>query len=123
MMSEIRALRQIVEQHLAGFAWVKPPARNPSRPKVLRQMLDSGFSPRLARELLEDLPRELDAQQAQAWVKGPPIALRTLGSDHGIIERGGVFALVGPTGVGKTTTTANWPPVACCATAHTSWRW
>lgn len=107
VMSEIRALRQIVEQHLAGFAWGETARSEPVKTEVLRQMLDSGFSPRLARELLEDLPQELDARQAQAWVKGAADrALRTLGSDHDIIERGGVFALVGPTGVGKTTTTA-----------------
>ena len=30
----------------------------------------------------------------------------TIGSDNDIVDRGGVYALVGPTGVGKTTTTA-----------------
>jgi flagellar biosynthesis protein FlhF len=107
VMAEIRALRQIVEQHLAGFAWGETARTEPVKTEVLRQMLDSGFSPQLARELLDDLPQELDARQAQAWAKGAADrALRTLGSDHDIIERGGVFALVGPTGVGKTTTTA-----------------
>lgn len=107
VMAEIRALRQIVEQHLAGFAWGETARTEPVKTEVLRQMLDSGFSPMLARELLEDLPPELDTRQAQAWIKGAADrALRTLGSDHDIIERGGVFALVGPTGVGKTTTTA-----------------
>jgi len=107
VMAEIRALRQIVEQHLAGFAWGESARNEPVKTEVLRQMLDNGFSPQLARDLLEDLPPELDTRQALAWVKGAADrALRTLGSDHDIIERGGVFALVGPTGVGKTTTTA-----------------
>ena len=107
VMAEIRALRQIVEQHLAGFAWGETARTEPVKTEVLRQMLDSGFSPQLARELLDELPQEMDVRQAQAWVKGvADRALRTLGSDHDIIERGGVFALVGPTGVGKTTTTA-----------------
>ncbi len=107
VMAEIRALRQIVEQHMAGFAWGETARREPVKTEVLRQMLDTGFSPQLARDLLDDLPQELDARQALAWVKGAADReLRTLGSDHDIIERGGVFALVGPTGVGKTTTTA-----------------
>lgn len=107
VMAEIRALRQIVEQHLAGFAWGETARNEPVKTEVLRQMLDSGFSPQLANDFLEDLPHELDVRQAQAWVKGvADRSLRTLGSDHDIIERGGVFALVGPTGVGKTTTTA-----------------
>ncbi len=107
VMAEIRALRQIVEQHLAGFAWGETARTEPVKTELLRQMLDTGFSPQLSRELLDDLPGDLDARQAQAWAKGAADrALRTLGSDHDIIERGGVFALVGPTGVGKTTTTA-----------------
>lgn len=70
-------------------------------------MLDAGFSPRFARELLVDLPRELSATQALAWVKS--IADRsflTIDADSDIVDRGGVYALVGPTGVGKTTTAA-----------------
>lgn len=107
VMAEIRALRQIVEQHLAGFAWGESARTEPVKTEVLRQMLDSGFSPQLARDLLEGVPHDLDARQAQAWAKSAADrSLRTLGSDHDIIEKGGVFALVGPTGVGKTTTTA-----------------
>ena len=107
VMEEIRALRQIVEQHLAGFAFGEAARAEPVKTEVLRQMLDSGFSPLLARDLLDGLPRDLDARQAQVWAKSAADrTLRTLGSDHDIIERGGVFALVGPTGVGKTTTTA-----------------
>ena len=107
VMAEIRALRQIVEQHLAGFAWGETARSEPVKTEALRQMLDSGFSPQLARELLQNLPAGLDARQAHAWVKeAADRAQRTISSDHDIIERGGVFALVGPTGVGKTTTTA-----------------
>ncbi|MDQ5918031.1 MAG: flagellar biosynthesis protein FlhF [Pseudomonadota bacterium] len=107
VMAEIRALRQIVEQHLAGFAWGETARAEPVKTEVLRQMLDSGFSPQLARDLLDGLPQDLDARQAQTWAKSAADrTLRTLGSDHDIIEKGGVFALVGPTGVGKTTTTA-----------------
>lgn len=107
VMAEIRALRQIVEQHLAGFAFGEAARSEPVKTEVLRQMLDSGFSPQLARDLLDGLPQDMDVRQAQTWAKSAADrALRTLGSDHDIIERGGVFALVGPTGVGKTTTTA-----------------
>ena len=107
VMAEIRALRQVVEQHLAGFAFGEAARSEPVKTEVLRQMLDTGFSPQLARDLLDGLPSDLDARQAQVWAKSAADrALRTLGSDHDIIERGGVFALVGPTGVGKTTTTA-----------------
>jgi flagellar biosynthesis protein FlhF len=37
---------------------------------------------------------------------GPTVGLLTINSETDIVDRGGVYALVGPTGVGKTTTTA-----------------
>lgn len=107
VMDEIRALRRIVEQHLAGFAWGETSRSEPVKTEILRQMLDAGFSPQFARDLLDALPRDLDVRQAMAWVKGSADrALLTINADNDIVDRGGIYALVGPTGVGKTTTTA-----------------
>ncbi len=107
VMDEIRSLRKIVEQHLAGFAWGEASRSAPVKTELLRQMLESGFSPQFARDLLSDLPTEMDAVQAMAWVKGAADrSLFTIGNESDIVDRGGVYALVGPTGVGKTTTTA-----------------
>ncbi len=107
VMDEIRSLRRIVEQHLAGFAWGEASRSEPVKTDVLRQMLDAGFSPQFARDLLADLPLDMDGSQAMAWVKGAADrSLYTIGSEGDIVDRGGVYALVGPTGVGKTTTTA-----------------
>ncbi|RDE51452.1 MAG: flagellar biosynthesis protein FlhF [Candidatus Accumulibacter meliphilus] len=107
VIDEIRSLRKIVEQHLAGFAWGESARAEPVKTEILRQLLDAGFSPQFARHLLADLPRDLDAAQALAWVKGgADRGLLTTDSESDIVDRGGVYALVGPTGVGKTTTTA-----------------
>jgi len=107
VLDEIRSLRKIVEQHLAGAAWGESARSEPVKTEILRQMLDSGFSPKFARELLADLPRELSASKALVWVKEKTDRLLvTLSAESDIVDRGGVYALVGPTGVGKTTTTA-----------------
>ena len=107
VMDEIRSLRKIVEQHLAGFAWGEVARSEPVKTDILRQMLDAGFSPQFARDMLTDLPREMSNVEAMAWVKGAADrSLMTIGSENDIVDRGGVYALVGPTGVGKTTTTA-----------------
>lgn len=117
MMDELRALRRIVEQQMAGFAWTETTRMEPVKAEVMRQMLDAGFSPQFSRELLAELPPELDASQALVWVKGAADrSLLTIGSDHDIIDQGGVYALVGPTGVGKTTTTAKL--AARCVVRH-----
>lgn len=107
VMDEIRSLRKMVEQHLAGVAWGESARSEPVKTEILRQMLDAGFSPRFARELLAELPRNLDAMEALAWVKGgADRSLLTINAENDIVDRGGIYALVGPTGVGKTTTTA-----------------
>ncbi|MFZ2853548.1 MAG: flagellar biosynthesis protein FlhF [Rhodocyclaceae bacterium] len=107
VMDEIRSLRKIVEQHMAGYAWGESARSEPVKTEVLRQMLDAGFSPQFARELLQELPRDLDIVEAVAWAKGgADRSLLTIGAEHDIVDRGGIYALVGPTGVGKTTTTA-----------------
>jgi len=107
VMDEIRSLRKMFEQHLAGAAWGESARSEPVKTEILRQMLDAGFSPRLSRELLAELPRELKAPQALSWVKNAADRVfQTIDTENDIIDRGGVYALVGPTGVGKTTTTA-----------------
>lgn len=107
VMDEIRSLRKIVEQHLSGIAWGETARTQPVKTEIMRLMLDSGFSPKFLREVLEDLPPEMNTLEAAAWVKGAvDRSLLTIGAEDDIIDRGGVYALVGPTGVGKTTTTA-----------------
>jgi len=107
VMDEIRSLRKMFEQHLAGVTWGEAARNEPVKTEVLRQMLDAGFSPRLARDLLSELPRSLNGSQAMAWAKnGADRSFLTINTENDIVDRGGVYALVGPTGVGKTTTTA-----------------
>jgi flagellar biosynthesis protein FlhF len=105
VLDEIRSLRQLVEQHLAGFAWGETARTNPVKTEVLRRMLEAGFSPLFARELLTDLPAKMNVKEALEWSRGiADMSLFTAGQD--IVDQGGVYALMGPTGVGKTTTTA-----------------
>ena len=107
VMDEIRSLRKMFEQHLAGVAWGETARSEPVKTEILRQMLDAGFSPKFSRDLLAELPRDLNTMEALAWVRGgADRSLLTINADNDIVDRGGIYALVGPTGVGKTTTTA-----------------
>ena len=90
MMEEIRSLRRMMEQHLAGAAWGESARSEPVKTEVLRQMLDAGFSPSFARELLAGLPRELSVSRALAWVKQvADRALNTISAESDIVDRGG----------------------------------
>jgi flagellar biosynthesis protein FlhF len=105
---EMRLLRGMVEGQLAGFAWHDLTRRDPVRTEAMKRLLAAGFSAAFARMLLERLPAdESDLAHALKWIKST-IAhnLKLAANADDIIERGGVYALVGPTGVGKTTTVA-----------------
>lgn len=107
MMSEIRAMRGLMETQLAELSWGSTAQREPHKATVLREMLAAGFSATLARYIIEKMPATNDAAQAMRWVKTVLARnLTTIGNEDAMLSEGGVFALVGPTGVGKTTTTA-----------------
>ncbi|MFL6719866.1 MAG: flagellar biosynthesis protein FlhF [Burkholderiaceae bacterium] len=106
MMEELRSMRSMMEAQLAEISWGAQHRREPMKATVMREMLAAGFSASLARYLTEKLP-EHDGVDGMAWIKG--ILMRNLAAapdENAILDNGGVFALVGPTGVGKTTTTA-----------------
>ena len=107
LMGEMSSIKLLLERQLAGFAWGEMSRQEPTRALALSEMLDAGFSGQLSRQLSAEIPAELSLDDGRKWLKGAlNRRLRSLDEDNDIIQHGGVFALVGPTGVGKTTTTA-----------------
>ncbi|MGN6388287.1 MAG: flagellar biosynthesis protein FlhF, partial [Burkholderiaceae bacterium] len=107
IMNELRSMRGMLESQLAEISWGTSQRREPVRSAVMREMLAAGFSAALARYLTENMPAGATQKDGMNWIKSVLARnLATLGNESEMIERGGVFALVGPTGVGKTTTTA-----------------
>ncbi|WP_292040008.1 flagellar biosynthesis protein FlhF [Massilia sp. UBA6681] len=107
MMNEIRAMRGLMETQLAELSWNATQQREPQKAAVLREMLAAGFSATLARYLIDKMPATKDVAEALRWIKTVLARnLTTIANEDDLLNRGGVFALVGPTGVGKTTTTA-----------------
>lgn len=106
LLAEIRAMKNLLSEQVASFTWSETLRHRPLRGRMLRAMLDSGFSSLLARSVVERLPDDYSVDAAHDWVT-KVLARNMLKSGAGdITDRGGVYALVGPTGVGKTTTTA-----------------
>src|SRR3972149_3569020 len=106
IISEIQNMRGMLEEQLATLAWGDLQRREPGRAKIMRVMLDAGFSPSLSRHLLDELPAGRDQEQSLKWARAALAGnLHTVAGDE-IIDRGGAYALIGPTGVGKTTTVA-----------------
>jgi flagellar biosynthesis protein FlhF len=107
VMAEVAAMRELIEQRFALMSFSETLRRRPLATRLTRDLLAAGFSPALTRTITERLPDDFDASQARDWVvKVLARNLQCVDTADEIVARGGVYALVGPTGVGKTTTTA-----------------
>lgn len=107
MMSELRAMRGMMETQLNELSFANTAQREPHKTAVMRELLAAGFSASLARYLADKLPAARDAAEALQWARTALARnINAMSNEDALLEKGGVFALVGPTGVGKTTTTA-----------------
>ena len=107
MLAEMRGMRSVIESQLTTIAWGNIQQRDPIKSQILNLLLSAGFSASLARQLAEKMPANLAMDKALIWVKKIlAINLNTIENETEILDQGGIFALIGPTGVGKTTTTA-----------------
>ncbi|WP_421621512.1 flagellar biosynthesis protein FlhF [Alkalilimnicola ehrlichii] len=105
MREELRRLRGLFESQLSLMEWGRMGQRHPARAGLLKRLADMGMGSDVARRLADHIPAE--AEPGEAWARALAIIERNLQvAEDDILEQGGVMALVGPTGVGKTTTVA-----------------
>lgn len=117
LMDELSGIRGMIERQLAGFAWGETRRQAPARAALMGELLEAGFSTATARKLAEAVPEDASRIEArEAAGAALDRMMRAHASDDDVIDRGGVYALVGPTGVGKTTTTAKL--AARCVVRH-----
>lgn len=107
LVDELRRMRAYISQQFSALSWVDGVRRSPVQAQLLRRLIGAGFSARLSRLLVSRVPADYDDDEALVWLHAALSRnLRCGGWAGGPLAEGGVFALVGPTGVGKTTTTA-----------------
>jgi flagellar biosynthesis protein FlhF len=106
LMGQVAEVKHLLESHIAGNTWGQLKGISPGRAEMLKKLLAAGFSPALATSLLEEVG-EVDEQAALIPTLRRPLANRIKTVDPVLMfDQGGVFAFIGPTGVGKTTTVA-----------------
>ncbi|TDU25809.1 flagellar biosynthesis protein FlhF [Panacagrimonas perspica] len=114
LKDDMQALRRLMEQQVAGMAWNDMKTRNPVRADVVRRLLGLGLELKLAREIASEIPEGTDADRAR-FLPMALLARRMPTFKHEWLDattapgndgRHEVIALVGATGVGKTTTIA-----------------
>ncbi len=117
IVDELQAMKDMIEERFNTMAWLGKAKQDPIQSNLMLKMIRAGYSPDLSRAVVERLPAEATPAEAIRWLMG--VLEQNLRTDAGhkpIFEQGGVFALVGATGVGKTTTAAKL--AAHCARVH-----
>jgi flagellar biosynthesis protein FlhF len=115
LRGELRSVRALIEERFGMLAFMERLQRDPRQAGLSQKLFDTGLSPALVRKLVQSLPA--DAPDELAWAAG--VLERNLHTDEHELpleDLDGVFALIGPTGVGKTTSTAKL--AAAFATKH-----
>ena len=105
MRSELNGLRELLEVQLGSLAWNQLQGRHPQQANLWRRLQRIGLSGPLSRDLLE-LTTEIEDPR-QAWrMLLAHLARMIQTPEVEPLEEGGVIAMVGPAGMGKTTTLA-----------------
>ncbi|MCY9851075.1 flagellar biosynthesis protein FlhF [Vibrio mediterranei] len=105
MKEDMSSIRRLLEHQVSGLMWQEVERREPLRAMLIKRLERMGLSPELSDQLACYIPEDTPPQKA--WK-----ALLSLVSDQivvskqDILRKGGIVALLGPTGVGKTTTVA-----------------
>ncbi len=105
MRKEMQVLRRMVENELSGMNWKDTDKHRPQVSELLRRLITLDLPPAMCQRLVDK------AGEFEAVDQGWRTALYNLASElkvtgDELLEQGGVVAVVGPTGVGKTTTIA-----------------
>ncbi|MHB8947656.1 MAG: flagellar biosynthesis protein FlhF [Rhodoferax sp.] len=115
--NELHAMKALIEDRFNTLTWLGQARQSPIQSNLMLKLIRAGYSPTLARTILERMPEEMGATESVRWVMD--ILERNLKTDAAapaIHEEGGTYALVGATGVGKTTTAAKL--AGLCARTH-----
>lgn len=113
LLREMQDMRALLANSQSNHAASPAPATPTGTPARLRQLLwNVGFSSELADELLAGMPEPLTrldsgSEAPLQWLRQQLMdRLCVLNDEASFFDQTGIVALVGPTGVGKTTTTA-----------------
>ncbi|MBB5205923.1 flagellar biosynthesis protein FlhF [Inhella inkyongensis] len=106
LMRELKDMKGLIEQRFGALAFMEKLQRQPLQARLAQRLLEAGFSPALTRKLVDACPSAFAAgADEQQWAQAVLARNLQLGATP-LEDRQGVFALIGSTGVGKTTSTA-----------------
>lgn len=105
MRKEMASIRKLLEHQISGLMWQEVERREPMRALLIKELKKMGFDDAFADQLAGLIPEDMPIHQAMAQLAEVLTAQLKISEDE-ILRQGGAVALLGPTGVGKTTTIA-----------------
>ena len=105
MRKEMASIRKLLEHQISGLMWQEVERREPMRALLIKELKKLGFDDAFADQLAGLIPEDMSIHQAMAQLAEVLTAQLKISEDE-IMRQGGAVALLGPTGVGKTTTIA-----------------
>ncbi|EGL53396.1 MAG TPA: flagellar biosynthesis protein FlhF [Methylophaga aminisulfidivorans] len=115
MRKEIAGLRNMLQNQLSDLTWKDMERQNPTQVQLLKRFMQMGIDVELAKSITAKIQGIDDLETAWRHCLGQ-LASQIHLTEEDILSQGGIYALVGPTGVGKTTTIAKL--AARCALKH-----
>lgn len=103
MRAELAGLREMLESQLGGMAWGQLNQHNPKQAGLWRRLTQMGLPAEVSQDLLRQVSDVTEPRQAWRMLLAY-LAHRVPVLREEPLDAGGVIALVGPTGAGKTTT-------------------
>ncbi len=105
MSRELKSLRSAMDSKLSSVSWSAMSQTNPVRADLLQRLAGMSISRKLSVKIANRFTNHADSevvfsQATELLAKVLPVA------NDDLLQHGGIAALVGPTGVGKTTTIA-----------------
>ncbi|GAB0109655.1 flagellar biosynthesis protein FlhF [Pseudoalteromonas distincta] len=105
MREEMNAIRQLLEHQVSGLMQQDMARKDPTRACMIDRLVGMGIDKEVAQQMACFVPDEVSRKQGwKAMLAMVEDQMQTTNNE--ILRQGGVYALVGPTGVGKTTTVA-----------------
>jgi flagellar biosynthesis protein FlhF len=105
MHRELQKIQDLMEQQSLNIAWSDLTERNPVQVRLLRQLMQMDLSPKLCKQLVAEMQEPTNVEHAWRHVLAKLAGKLPVQSED-MIGKGGLIALHGPAGVGKTTTIA-----------------
>ncbi|WP_033135904.1 flagellar biosynthesis protein FlhF [Aeromonas finlandensis] len=105
MRKEMASIRKLLEHQISGLMWQEVERREPMRALLIKELKKMGFDDAFADQLAGLIPEDMSIHQAMAQLAEVLTGQLKISEDE-ILRQGGAVALLGPTGVGKTTTIA-----------------